>query len=319
MSRHAPLTPEELELRRQLEAAAGPGPSPQLDARVLAAARQAAAPPAHPATATAPVARGWRRARRRRWIAPLGLAASLVLAFGVAWQLREPPLPGQALPAAAPAAADRSAPAAAQAVHAPAAEEAAPAADAGAADSAATPAVQRPAAAVARKLPPPPPDDAAVAMPRAPLPAAPAPVAAMAEPAPAASPAAEVAAAAEAARAAQDMARARQAQGAARRAAERSRQEASAMRPGPAMAPRQAIAAPPPPPASAPVSAAAIEDGPPPVAMALADPQEWLQWIRGLQADGDIEGARASLQWFVREHPQLEVPEDLRPLLEQAP
>src|SRR5690606_10031803 len=215
MSRHAPLTPEELELRRQLEAAAGPGPSPQLDARVLAAARQAAAPPAHPATATAPVARGWRRARRRRWIAPLGLAASLVLAFGVAWQLREPPVPGQALPAAAPAAADRSAPAAAQAVHAPAAEEAAPAADAGAADSAATPAVQRPAAAVARKLPPPPPDDAAVAMPRAPLPAAPAPVAAMAEPAPAAPPAAEVAAAAAAAPGAQDLARPRQAAGAA--------------------------------------------------------------------------------------------------------
>src|SRR5690606_40992451 len=65
----------------------------------------------------------------------LGLAASLVLAFGVAWQLREPPVPGQALPAAAPAAAARSAPAAAQAVHAPAAEEAAPAADAGAARS----------------------------------------------------------------------------------------------------------------------------------------------------------------------------------------
>src|SRR5690606_27018145 len=77
-----PLSPEERELADAL-ARATPrrGPPPQLDATILASARAAlkkdAAPPA--------------RARRRRWPAALGVAASLALAVGIAWQLRPAP------------------------------------------------------------------------------------------------------------------------------------------------------------------------------------------------------------------------------------
>jgi hypothetical protein len=67
------LTPDERALAERL-ARLGPRaePSPALDARVLAAARDA--------VALSP-------RRRSRWPAALGLAASLVLAVGVAWQI----------------------------------------------------------------------------------------------------------------------------------------------------------------------------------------------------------------------------------------
>lgn len=58
-------------------------PGPDLDASILAAA-QAAVHPAKPKQASA--------RPRVRWIAPAALAASMVLAVGMAWQLR--PLPG---------------------------------------------------------------------------------------------------------------------------------------------------------------------------------------------------------------------------------
>lgn len=55
-------------------------PGAELDARILAAARAATVPAgAKPATP-----------HRRRWIAPTALAASLMLAVGLAWQLRPP-------------------------------------------------------------------------------------------------------------------------------------------------------------------------------------------------------------------------------------
>jgi len=71
------LTPDERDLAERL-ARMGPRaePSPALDARVLAAAREAVAVP---------------RRRNRRWPAVLGLAASLVLAVGLAWRLRPVP------------------------------------------------------------------------------------------------------------------------------------------------------------------------------------------------------------------------------------
>ena len=71
------LTPDERALAENL-ARIGPRaePSPALDARVLAAARDAVAVP---------------RRRHRRWPAVLGLAASLVLAVGLAWRLRPVP------------------------------------------------------------------------------------------------------------------------------------------------------------------------------------------------------------------------------------
>jgi hypothetical protein len=73
-----PLDPEERALAERL-ARLGPHgePSPALDARVLAAAH-AGTMPARPT--------------RRHWSLPLGVAASVALALGLAWQLR--PLPG---------------------------------------------------------------------------------------------------------------------------------------------------------------------------------------------------------------------------------
>jgi hypothetical protein len=77
------LTPEERMLAQRL-ARLGPHgePSPTLDARILAAAHDA-------------VARTQARRPRRRWPVAFGIAASLALAVGVAWQLR--PLPQAAL------------------------------------------------------------------------------------------------------------------------------------------------------------------------------------------------------------------------------
>ena len=74
-----PLTPEERVLAQRL-ARLGPHgePSPALDARILAAA--------HAATAATPA-----RKRVLRWPVAFGIAASLALAVGIAWQLR--PLP----------------------------------------------------------------------------------------------------------------------------------------------------------------------------------------------------------------------------------
>ena len=62
-------------------------PSPDLDASILAAAQAAvrSAKPIHP-----------RIRPRIRWIAPAALAASMVLAVGMAWQLR--PLPALQAP-----------------------------------------------------------------------------------------------------------------------------------------------------------------------------------------------------------------------------
>ena len=71
-----PLTPEERELA-QLAGRLGPHgePSSALDARILAAA--------HAAVATQQT-----RKPKPRWPLAMGLAASVVLAVGVAWQLR---------------------------------------------------------------------------------------------------------------------------------------------------------------------------------------------------------------------------------------
>ncbi|ALN65538.1 hypothetical protein GLA29479_4708 [Lysobacter antibioticus] len=73
---HDPLSPEERELaERLLRLGPHDGPSPALDAKILAAA--------HAAVAQTPRARS-----KTRWPAWIGVAASLTLAIGVAWQLR---------------------------------------------------------------------------------------------------------------------------------------------------------------------------------------------------------------------------------------
>ena len=78
---HEPLGPEERALAQRLARLDGSAaPSPELDARILAMARGA---PSQAAAAPPP--------RRRRWPVALGLAASVALALGLAWQLRPTP------------------------------------------------------------------------------------------------------------------------------------------------------------------------------------------------------------------------------------
>jgi hypothetical protein len=83
-----PLTPEERDLARRLARVdGGAEPSPALDARILAAARGSES------VAPSPVVRAMPTRRRPRfaWAAGLGVAASLMLAVGIAWQLRPQP------------------------------------------------------------------------------------------------------------------------------------------------------------------------------------------------------------------------------------
>src|SRR5690606_33125109 len=78
------LTPEERALADRLARLGPQGePSPALDARILAAAREATAAPA-PGTP----ARATRRRTQRRWPIALGTAATLTIVGGLAWQLR---------------------------------------------------------------------------------------------------------------------------------------------------------------------------------------------------------------------------------------
>lgn len=85
-ARHEPLDPAERELADALARLPGPqGPSPALDAAILGAARTAAAAPAA-AGARTPARR--RRHRSPAWLRGGALAATLVIAVGVAWQLR---------------------------------------------------------------------------------------------------------------------------------------------------------------------------------------------------------------------------------------
>ena len=140
-----PLSPEERELA-QLTARLGPQgePSPALDARVLAAAHAALQP-----TSAA------RNSRRKpRWPVALGLAASMVLAVGIAWQLRPlqspPVIVASEAPAPAQSAAEVEAPPAM--VAAPESDEAETAAAmAEVAEPPASPSM--PADAVARRAP----------------------------------------------------------------------------------------------------------------------------------------------------------------------
>ena len=83
-----PLDAEERALAKSLPRLHGrTAPGPDLDAGILAAA-QAAVRPAKPSLF---VTRPFVARPRIRWIAPASLAASMLLAFGMAWQLR--PLP----------------------------------------------------------------------------------------------------------------------------------------------------------------------------------------------------------------------------------
>lgn len=246
-------------------------PDAALDARILAAAHAATQAPAR---------------RKRRWPAPLALAASLCLAVGLAWQLREPAPPrSPAIDAkmepAAPATAFMTPAPADDAIEAPSpvVERSAPAA----APHAATPDISRAA-----------PEQPAAVMPEAPPPA---PVAAMPPPppSPASPPAPRVMAEAAAAKAiAADI--------------------------GPPVAAR-ALASPTGRARSAEPAERALEtqdapdeDVPPATASSPEVRDAWLRRIGELMGEGRLDEARASLAEFRRRYPEAKLPAELRVL-----
>ena len=285
-----PLTPEEQALARRLGRLGPRGePSPALDARVLAAAHaEAQAPRERPL------------ASRRRWPAVAGLAASLVLAAGLAWRLQpqqEPPPAPRAGAVATPGviahpiqtppgSASGIAPGepttsreAASAARAPTLQVKPFAAKA---TSPRASAVEPPAEPAARAA-----SDAVMPM-AAPAPSPPPPppevlrdrgartVVVPASPAPAAAASAE----------------------AASDEADTGANEADAANAFSGIHPRDEPADEVPP---ATVDSPAVRDA-------------WLQRIHGLVEAGDIAGARASLREFARRYPDYPLPEDLRAL-----
>lgn len=273
----APLdqTPEERELAQRL-ARLGPRgePSPQLDARVLAAARAALDPvPAPPH-------------RSRRWPVALGLAASLVLAVGVAWRLR--PLPPGATAELAvptrPAAQVQTAPPASEPVPA-AAAVAQTASDAGASANANASVIEPPPDAAPRRAAksvaaPPPALDEQVEV------DVPAPAVVLDVPSPAAAP--QPPQKTEASQGMADAAASANADDAVDRAATSPAEPETGDEPLDAM-----------PPATA--DAPGVRDA-------------WLSRIRALIDSGDIAGGRHSLHAFVERYPDYPLPEDLRAL-----
>lgn len=286
-----PLTPEERDLARRLARLGGHAEPPAaLDARILAAAHAA-------------VARSATR-RRPRWPLGLGLAASLALALGVAWQLHMRPgalpLPTDEAPAGTVArTADAVQPPPAAEPPPPAQARAREAAELDAAEHARTmrhAAVEAERAATeafrARQAvaPPPPPPPAgepgaeASAPPSAPLLPPPSgeekPLEVEAVPAPA--PAAQVAA------------------------------------PAPPAPPERAISAAGTSAGTHTLQADQPDDVQPPASFDAPEARDaWLQRIRELLHEGDRDAARASLLEFRRRYPQHSLPDDLLPLLEE--
>jgi len=284
----SPLTAEEQALAERLaRLAPRVEPSPALDARVLAAAHAAAQEP--PANRLPP--------RRQRWPAMVGLAASVLLAVGLAWRLRPeaPQTPRESFHMAAPSAPAATAPApdagspppvatpqpspdASVAAQAPVAEPGSSAANSttGRVSDAAPPTRSRKVLDVTTPggSPPPPPPEVlrdVAARARAAAPAAPAPAPAAA---PAPPPTAEDSGLDDSAN---------EADRASAFSAIQGKDE-----------PADEV-----PPAT--VESPAVRDA-------------WLQRIQRLIDAGDIAGARASLREFQRRYPDYPLPEDLRAL-----
>ena len=330
MNPHDPtsLDSEERALAQRL-ARLGPHgePSPALDSRVLAAAH-AAVDGRRPAI----------RHASRRWPLGLGVAASLALALGLAWQLR--PLPDVAPAYRSEAdSALRTAPAAAStAIDGTEPLPPPPPAETAAAESVQRAAVadtpqQTTRSASSEKIAVPAPEPAPAAPREAPIVFdAPASTQAMQAatlptPAKAAASSAKRTADASAAVAPPAPASAPQAFGTTRAAADAgSRASPSAERAMTAAAAsmqsestRQNVAvpaaAPPAPPATSADEDMPIDDVPP---ATVASPQvrdAWLARIRELAANGSMEDARASLREFQHRYPDYPLPQDLRALL----
>lgn len=336
MNRDEPLTPEERELARLLGRRAEQAPPAALDAAILAAARAAVDAPAADAVASPEAPRTQRT--RPRWPAVFGIAASMVFAIGIAWQLRPepPPVPaGEAAVAAAPAAAEDVA-AADQAADRSAADSAVAAAEPSAAPAApeAAPVAAAPAPAIARAPEPAPAEtaeapaqaarsmaaDAAADTAFAALPPAPTAAPAAAPPAPPASAAYSAPAPAPAfAPAASGALKARTAAAPApaanadevERAEALDRVEITSMkreapsRSAPGIMRRGSDAG-----LSADTVQAEVD------ADARLPRRQWLQKIRERRDQDQRDLARASLERYIQQYPEARLPRDLRPLLD---
>ena len=269
-----PLTPEEQALARRIAQLGPQGePASTLDARILAAARASNAAPTARATP--------------RWPIAFGIAASLVLAIGIAWRLR--PLPG-------PQEAARTPPAPVATSAPPTSEAATPAPTSAKVLAPSTPQALSAPSPSAPSRPSPefrerarsaePAQETGIAAPEPPIVlSAPAPAAMAALPAPPPpAPAAQAEASASPARKA---------------AAEDSTSQDAFD-------------------AAAAADRAAGDEPDAEVPPATADSPDvreaWLQRIRELAAEGQTDAARASLKEFVHRHPDVPLPDDLRAL-----
>lgn len=281
---HEPLDAEERALAAALPRLHGRAePDAALDARILAAAHAAAQARAAP--------------KRRHWATPLALAASLCLAVGLAWQLRDP-APDQATAATVQAEPETRSSAFITPEPSPAdkAESTLPVAKSA---PAAAPAAQTAAApARARRSPEP----AAIEVQAAPMPS-PRPAVAMTPPpappppppAMAAEPAARQAIAADAAASAAPRALAAPAAAAKARSPEPAERALEMQADAPA------------------------EDVPPATASSPEVRDAWLRRIGELMRNGKLDEARASLAEFRRRYPEAKLPDELHPLEQPAP
>ncbi|MEG0183843.1 MAG: hypothetical protein RR704_10360 [Stenotrophomonas sp.] len=329
MNRDEPLTSEERELAKLLGRRAEQGPPAALDAAILAAARAAVDAPVH----EAPVVPGTPRALRgrRRWPAVFGIAASMVFAVGIAWQMRPepPPVPAEAQIAAMPAGGMAADAGSGSMAHDSAAADVAVAETAPTSAPASVVAKQVPAPAIAAAPAPPPvmpapmmapapmeatapppaaTSDAAAADIAAPRVAAAAPPALDAYAAPAPAAAAEAAPAAMRARKAEaataGVTEAQQNTTEDRVALTGSRQEPIA-RGAPGVMRRAANAG-----LSAEAVQAEVQHD------AGLPRRQWLQKIRERRDAGQRDLARASLERYLQQYPETRLPKDLRPLLD---
>lgn len=318
--RPEPFDADERALAELLARDALPGPSPQLDARILAAARAATATPGRASQRLRP-----------RWIAGMSIAATLVLAVGIAWRLRplpERPVAAEAPPAVSAVRVVEPAPPAAAADVAPPPLPSPPK-QLRSVPTPTAPVERERALPVRRKPAPeaevvhdePAPMESAAAPPAPPAPPPPPPPAQVATPKPAMNAmAAPTSTTTQAAQAQRRVDSYNQAKSLDRVEVSGSRLKVPAPASTPQAFPRDATDV----DAAAAADAAASGEALPPRALldeeppATADSPQvrdaWLQRIRELLAAGDIEAARGSLAEFRRRYPKYALPEDLRQL-----
>jgi hypothetical protein len=283
--RHAPLDADEARLAAALDALPGGGPSAALDARILAMAREAVAPPASARGAATSSLRP-RPRRRSSALWWLGSAAGAVMAAGIGWQI-------SGLRTAAPDGADRASTAASR----PAApregdmevviiprnaSETKASTVSESANSAAPVAAERaaPAEHPSRQR-----EADSREAPAAIQPVAP-PAPAMApSPQPTPSPGAVL---------------------------DIQRQEAPAAGVGVEVGEQPQLD-------RIEVTGSRISGFPPVVQDFRLSPEDWLQRIRDRRDSGDLDSARRSVREFVRAHPHRVLPKDLRQLLNETP